>query len=157
MTETYTTHLICAPELDEPALVLAIGPQNGHAVDADALLVRLLASGEELHITAPDAGQVGAIMVSVGDSVVSGDLLLLMEIREAPTQLYPLQTEEAAYAPVCQQAWPAPAAGADEFVVTRAAARLAARLGIDLAEVAQACSRVDEEQVFAYARRKLQS
>ncbi|WP_028451555.1 biotin/lipoyl-containing protein [Chitinilyticum aquatile] len=153
-----TTHLICAPQLDEPALVLRIGPQSGHDVAANAALVHLLCAGEEVLIQAPDAGQVGQIMVSVGDAVHAGDLLLMMEIAEADTQLYPLQVDDVVFAPACQlpPARPAPVA-ADEFVVTRAAARLAARMGVDLGMVADVAGRIDEEQVFDYVRQQLQN
>lgn len=137
--------------------MLRIVPQPGHDVVADAPLLHLLCAGEEVLIQAPAAGQIGQIMVNVGDAVHAGDLLLLMEIVEEDTQLYPLQVDEAVFAPACQLPLARPAPVADEFVVTRAAARLAARMGVDLGMVADVAGRIDEEQVFAYVRRQLQN
>ncbi|MBE9608269.1 biotin/lipoyl-containing protein [Chitinilyticum piscinae] len=157
--DAYTTHLICAPELTEPALVLRINASSGEAVAADTPLVHLLCAGEELRVAAPDDGVLGQVMVRVGDAVHGGDLLLMMEIIEESTQLYPLQEEEAVFAPACQLPPRSSVPGAlatDELRVTRAAATLAARMGVDLGLVAAPGVLIDEAAVFAFVRQQLQ-
>ena len=157
MNSTYTTHLICAPQLEGSATIGALLVTPGTYVDADAPLVLLHCNGLALDVCAPEAGIVGDITVVQNESVAPGDLLLTMEIEEKPFGFLPMVEEEPAFAPACQQVFPAQApvsarSGAP-LQIDPQAASLAARLGVDLADVRpDSDGVVDEESVAAHVR-----
>ncbi|AOY01062.1 hypothetical protein [Jeongeupia sp. USM3] len=145
MSTESTTHLICAPDFDDPATVAALCASPGAHVDADAVLLTLRqGDGSERHVGAPDAGTLACFTVAVGDPVQPGELVALMDIVEAPTGwLFPPAGTVAADTP-----------DTDWLTVSTAAARLAARLGVDLAEL-PAGDRIDVADVEHYVRERL--
>lgn len=160
MTISYTTHLICAPDLPEAAEVLVFHVKPGQFVGADTLLMTLLAADQEWPVHAPDEGQIGSLMVEHGDFVNSNDLLLMMEIAEKPTSDW-LLADEALPVDACpvepvpiaisaHLASPAP----NLLSVSPAAAALAAKLGLDLSLI---CTEeiIDEAAVLEFARQEL--
>ncbi|WP_348946541.1 biotin/lipoyl-containing protein [Chitinibacter sp. FCG-7] len=159
MTISYTTHLICAPDLPEAAEVLVFHVKPGQFVGSDTLLMTLLAADQEWPVHAPDDGQIGSLMVEHGDFVNSNDLLLLMEIAEKPSAFALLDfdaedtsaahTIVAAPPPITE---PVPAAG--QLAVSSAAATLAARLGVDLNRLSTE-TLIDEDAVLEFARQEL--
>lgn len=156
MSTTYTTHLICAPQLAGAATIGALLVTPGQYVTADAPLLQLLVDEEApQEVYAPEAGLVGGFTVALHERVSSCDLLLTMEIEEKATQLFPLLDDEPAFAPVCAQSFAADAVPVSigALQVAPAAARLAAALALDLAEVAPGPDGiVDEDAVTDHVR-----
>lgn len=156
MNTTYTTHLICAPQLDGAATIGALLATPGEMVTADTPLVLLHVDGEAQEICAPEAGVVGNFVVERHDDVSSGDLLLTMEIEEKTLQLFPLLEEEPGFAPACllpEVAPPLPMKSQGMLSVTPEAASLAATLALDLAEVPPSSGGVvDEDAVTDHVR-----
>ncbi|MGL4603256.1 MAG: biotin/lipoyl-containing protein [Iodobacter sp.] len=150
MTPRYTTHLICVPELESAAIVSGLHILPGHHVDSNTLLLTLNHNGAMIEICAPEAGLVSHLMVTTAESVSCGDLLLQMEIEEAPLQFAGLPEEEPAFVSACLQDWPQdhPAL----LSVTPAAARLAARLGVDLSCINSRQHPVETADIEAYVR-----
>jgi pyruvate/2-oxoglutarate dehydrogenase complex dihydrolipoamide acyltransferase (E2) component len=160
MTISYTTHLICAPDLPEAAEVAVFHVKPGQHVLADSLLITLLAADREWPVLSPDAGEVTSLMVEYGDFVNSNDLLLMMEIAEKPTSDWLLadqaQTEFPARA---ARAAPATVDASKDaprvaLSVSPAAATLAAKLGLDLSRI-EADGLIDEDAVLEFARQEL--
>lgn len=158
MTISYTTHLICAPDLPEAAEVAVFHVKPGQAVSADSLLITLLAADQEWPVYAPDEGEVTSLMVEHGDFVNSNDLLLMMEIAEKPSADWLLEVEDdTSPAPSVANAVSAASVdmrGASSLSVTPEAARLAAKLGLDLNQLASN-PLIDEDAVLEYARQQL--
>ncbi len=156
MNTTYTTHLICAPQLDGAATIGAMLATPGEMVAADTPLVLLHVDGEAQEICAPEAGIVGSFVVERHDDVSSGDLLLTMEIEEKTLQLFPLLEEEPGFAPACllpEVALPMSVKPRGVLTVAPEAARLASRLALDLADVPPGPDGVvDEDAVTDYVR-----
>ncbi len=156
MKLNYTTHLICTPPLDGPATIESLLVSPGDHVEADMPLVRLHGNGIALEVCSPEAGTIGEFFVALQESVSSGDLLLAMEIEEQPFGFLPME-EETVFTPACQLTYPD-----RRTVVTRAsvplrvqpeAASLAARLGVDLAEVNPGTDGVvDDEAIATHVR-----
>lgn len=158
MKNSYTTHLICAPETEAEVWVKTLLVESGQKVQADELLVLLEGANETLEVSAPESGIVGDILVSNGALIVSGDLLLTMEIEEKPFGFLPFAAEgvEDDLPPACRvmplPASTSPAAG-QSLRVSSEAATLAARLALDLNEVAAGPDgMVDEDAVFDHVR-----
>ncbi|WP_410499778.1 biotin/lipoyl-containing protein [Chitinibacter sp. S2-10] len=159
MTISYTTHLICAPELPEAAEVAVFHVKPGQQVAGDSLLITLLAADQEWQVVAPEEGQVTSLMVQRGDFVQSADLLLLMEIAEKPSAdyLFDLDDGQAADPAFCAPPPVSPIVHAGlspALSVSPAAATLAARLGLDLSRLA-ADELIDEDAVLEFARQEL--
>lgn len=154
MTISYTTHLICAPELPEAAEVAVFHVKPGQAVHADSLLITLLAADQEWPVYAPDEGQVTSLMVEHGDFVNSNDLLLLMEIAEKPTADWLLAAEADSAPEPLAVTISAPANPSPLLAVSPAAATLAAKLGLDLSRLS-ASAIIDEDTVLDFARQEL--
>lgn len=157
MTISYTTHLICAPDLPEAAEVAVFHVKPGQQVLADSVLITLLAADREWPVLSPDAGQVTSLMVEYGDFVNSNDLLLMMEIAEKPTSDWLLadqaQTEfPARAAPASMDA--SKAVPPVALSVSPAAATLAAKLGLDLSRI-EAEGLIDEDTVLEFVRQEL--
>lgn len=157
MAPTYTTHLICAPQFNAHAVITALLVQPGAHVETDAPLVRLEGADFSLEVCAPEAGMVGEFMVEPGSSVTSNELLLTMEIEENPFGFLPMLEEEPAFSPACLLAQtPPPATQNSSDIPLRVlpeAASLAARLGVDLAEVRPGVEGiVDDEAISAHVR-----
>ncbi|AZN37415.1 biotin/lipoyl-containing protein [Iodobacter ciconiae] len=145
---TFTTHLICVPELEETASVSAVHILPGHHVQSDTLLLTLVCGNSEIEICAPEAGLVSHIMVETKETVQCGDLLLQMEIEEEPTQIF---GAEATFTSACQLDWPhQPLAGT--LSVSLSAAKLAARLGADLSRIASQGECIEEADIEAHVR-----
>ncbi|WP_255988012.1 biotin/lipoyl-containing protein [Chitinolyticbacter albus] len=149
-----TTHLICAPALRCPATVTALHAQPGHWVHGDAPLVSLDADGAPVVVHAPAAGTVASFVVSVNDTVDSDELLLMMEIEEEDSDWLALidgLPPACAVTPTASS----PQTG-DILQVTRAAAALAARLGVDLSQVnPEAGGLINEAVVERWVRQAL--
>lgn len=155
MTPIYTTHLICAPELDKAGAAATLLVQTGEQVEADTPLVRLHGPDWQLDICAPAAGLIGEIAISIRDRICSNDLLLTMEIEEQPFVLFPMLDTEPAFAPACQLPYCAtkPNASHAPLQVLPEAASLAGQLGVDLAEVKPGPDgMLDSEAVTAHVR-----
>ena len=156
MDTRYTTHLICAPQLSGLATIGILLANPGERVAADAPLVLLHQDGNVQEVCAPEAGWVGSFVVEQHEVVSSGDLLLTMEIEEKTTQIFPLLSEAPDFAPACQlpEAFlPTTKAALGVLTVAPEAARLAARLALDLAEVPPGPEGVvDEEAVTDHVR-----
>ncbi|STR44702.1 biotin/lipoyl-containing protein [Iodobacter fluviatilis] len=144
---TFTTHLICVPELDETASVSAVHILPGHHVHSNTPLLTLICGDSEIEICAPEAGLVSHIMVEIKESVQCGDLLLQMEIEEEPVQLF---GAEATFASACQLDWPA--AQTATLNVSLSAARLAAKLGVDLSTITAQGECIEEADIEAHVR-----
>jgi pyruvate/2-oxoglutarate dehydrogenase complex dihydrolipoamide acyltransferase (E2) component len=143
---TLTTHLICVPELEQIASVSHIYVAPGQEVGLNAPLLCLQYAEELIEICAPDAGLVSHLMVTLAETVATGDLLLQMEIEEAPVQIF--ATEELAFASACLQDWPQ-----DQLIsASPAAATLAARLGVDLSTVQAQGASIETHDVEAHVR-----
>lgn len=155
MNSIYTTHLICAPQLDVPTIVGAILSEPGDFVEADDPLVLLHGAGLSLEVCALEAGIVGYFTVKVGELVATNDLLLTMEIEEKPFSFLPMVEEEPVFAPACQM-YPAKNPVADtskSLQVTSEAANLAARLGINLVDVKPGQNGIiDDEAIIHHVR-----
>ncbi|WP_148713700.1 hypothetical protein [Chitinolyticbacter meiyuanensis] len=150
-----TTHLICAPTLGQPATVIDIHAAPGLWVGNDAPLVSLQAGGERLVVHAPSAGVVASLVVAVDDQVGSDELLLMMEIEEEESDWLALVD---GLPPACAIADVPPVAAvhADLLQVSRDAAALAARLGVDLSQVSPGPDGViDEGAVERWVRQAL--
>ncbi|GGP25748.1 biotin/lipoyl-containing protein [Silvimonas amylolytica] len=138
MTKEYTTHLICAPEFAGHAIVTQLHRAEGEAVLADAVLVTLRAGETDIVVHAPAAGFVDRFMVEQGDQVEATGLLLMMEVEDEDgdmLEILPPPVQDGDDEPPLL----APAnitPRRDYLVVSLKAAQLAARLGVDLAEVA---------------------
>lgn len=157
MKPIYTTHLICTPQLEMPATIGALLVRPGDQVEADTPLVLLHGAGLTLEVCAPEAGMVGEFVVAPHEPVNSGDLLLTMEIEEKPFGFLPMVEEEPAFAPACQLPYAKTRSGSaratDHLQIQPEAARLAARLGVDLADVPpDADGMVDDEAVASHVR-----
>ncbi len=155
MNSTYTTHLICAPQLEGAATIGTLLVAPGEHVETDAPLLMLHGPDMALEVCAPEAGIIGDITVAVHESVMPGDLLLTMEIEEKPFGWLPMVEEEPAFAPACQLPYPEPAAPRANapLQIDPVAASLAARLGVDLTEVAPGPDGVvDDEAITAHVR-----
>jgi pyruvate/2-oxoglutarate dehydrogenase complex dihydrolipoamide acyltransferase (E2) component len=151
---TYTTHLICAPHLQDIAVVSEYHVYAGQKVEADQVLVVLQSPNGALEVSAPEAGLIGQLLSAEHEQVQPGELLLTMEIEEKPFGFMGLE-EEPEFAPACQLAYaaPAPALVAKALHVEPAAARLAGMLALDLSEVRPGPDgEVDEEAVAAHVR-----
>ncbi len=137
MTKEYTTHLICAPEFAGHAIVLSLHHAQGDQVGPDDVLVTLRAADADIAIHAPAPGYVDRFMVAVGDQVEATGLLLMMEVEDEdgdwleilPPPVQPGDDDPPPLAPGSL------APRRDYLVVSLKAAQLAARLGVDLAEV----------------------
>ena len=90
MNSTYTTHLICAPQLEGAATIGALLVTPGSRVETDTPLVLLHSDGLPLDVCAPEAGIIGDFSVALNDTVMPGDLLLTMEIEEKPFGWLPM-------------------------------------------------------------------
>ncbi|UXY15674.1 hypothetical protein N8I74_01280 [Chitiniphilus purpureus] len=150
-----TTHLICAPTLPTPAGVSAFHVSTGQAVEAEAPLLSLaLDDGQQVVVPAPGAGLVGSFAVTLGDTVNSDELLLMMEIEEPDNDWLALVDglpAACAAAPVAT-----PIISGEILQVTRFAAQLALRLGVDLTEVPPNQSGIiDQEALEGWVRRQL--
>ncbi|WP_432722912.1 hypothetical protein R0381_001407 [Jeongeupia wiesaeckerbachi] len=150
MAADTTTHLICAPDFDGVATVTALQYPVGTPIAGDARLLTLVFdNGSDQHVHAPEAGILNGYTVAAGDPVRAGELLALMDIEEAPTGwLFP-PTATPAVADNDRAASPV-----DWLMVSVDAARLAARLGVDLSELA-APGRIDVADVEHFVREKL--
>ncbi|GAA5784412.1 hypothetical protein GCM10007860_01230 [Chitiniphilus shinanonensis] len=151
-----TTHLICAPTLHGYARVEALLASPGDLVEADTPLISLVLDGEQLVVHASTQGVIESFVVMPEDEIGSDELLLMMEVEEPDDKW--LDWMEG-LPPACA-AMPLPAAVADAseplLQVTRSAAALAARLGVDLAQVHAGPSGViDEAAVEAWVRQAL--
>jgi pyruvate/2-oxoglutarate dehydrogenase complex dihydrolipoamide acyltransferase (E2) component len=129
MNKNYTTHLICAPELTHSVVAAVFHVQAGQIVAQDELLLTLTYQGQSWPIHAPERGEVSRFVVALHEAVHSGDLLLLMEVEEIPTGFLLAENEE----PVTYHIEATSAQRA--LKITPAAAKLAARLGVDLSEI----------------------
>lgn len=154
MNSTYTTHLICAPQLEGRATIGALLAAPGSRVEVDAPLLQLQTEKQVLEVCAPETGIVGDYTVTLNENVESGDLLLTMEIEEKPFGFFPILEEEPAFAPACLQAQPKPVPSRSiPLQIAPEAASLAARLGVDLAVVKPGPDDIiDEEAVCAHVR-----
>lgn len=156
MNTPYTTHLICAPQLNGVATIGALLVVPGESVAADTPLLLLHLDGLAQEVCAPEAGLVGSFVVEKNEVVSSGDLLLTMEIEEKAMQLFPLLDEEPGFAPACtlpEARSEAAARPGGTLTVAPGAASLAARLALDLAEVPPGPEGVvDEEAVTDHVR-----
>ncbi len=151
----YTTHLICAPELDNSGAMVTLLVQAGERVRIDTPLVRLVGQDWQMEVCAPATGLIGEIAVTEGSDIESNDLLLTMEIEELPFNFLPILEDEPAFAPACQLPYApvTPIRGKAPLRIMPEAASLAARLGVDLAEVKpDAEDIVDEEAIAAHVR-----
>lgn len=138
MDTTYTTHLICAPQLSGVATIGALLAEPGDRVAVDTPLIRLCIDGAEQEVCAPEAGLVGDFMVARHEAVSSSDLLLTMEIEEKTMQLFPLLEEEPEFAPACmlsERGQVILSQSSSMLSVVPEAAQLAAKLALDLSEV----------------------
>ncbi|BCL76940.1 hypothetical protein JHS3_26760 [Jeongeupia sp. HS-3] len=147
MSAATTTHLICAPGFDGSATVTRLHHPVGAHVAADvALLTLTLADGSRQDVAAPEAGVLAAFTAEIGDRVLAGELLALMDIEEAPTGwLFPPEPAGIEAAKDSSGGW---------LTVSVDAARLAARLGVDLSELADQ-GRIDVADVEHYVREQL--
>ncbi|WP_035059500.1 hypothetical protein [Andreprevotia chitinilytica] len=153
MPET-TSHLICAPEFDEIGHVVTIHVTTGDWAVRDGALVTLALPDGEVVVVAPDTGSISSLLIEVGEEITSGELLLMMEIEEQESGWLPLDLPPACSAlPVLQAS---SIASADVLQVTRDAASLAARLGVDLSEIMPTADGViDRADVERYVRQRL--
>ena len=99
MNSTYTTHLICAPQLEEMTTIGALLAVPGNRVEIDTPLLQLQSGKQILEVCAPETGIVGDYTVTLNETVESGDLLLTMEIEEKPFGFLPMLEEEPAFSP----------------------------------------------------------
>lgn len=160
MNPIYTTHLICAPQLELPTIIGALLAAPGDFVEADDPLVLLYSSGIQHEVCAPEAGYVGYFTVNLNETIHSHDLLLTMEIEEKPIGFSPFMEEEPTHIPACKQAEPLKTSADTQKIssqksmqVTNEAAELAAKLGVNIAEVnADEDGIVDEDAISAYVR-----
>ncbi|MDR3429799.1 MULTISPECIES: E3 binding domain-containing protein [Silvimonas] len=155
MTKEYTTHLICAPEFAGQALVAELHSAVGAGVSADDLLVTLRAGDDEIAIHAPAAGFVDRYLVETGDQIESTGLLLMMEVEDEDgdwLEILPPPVQPGDDEPPALVA--AYVARRDYLVASLKAAQLAARLGVDLAEVAGtgAQGEIEEHDVERHVR-----
>ncbi|MBM3116577.1 hypothetical protein [Jeongeupia naejangsanensis] len=150
MAADTTTHLICAPDFDGVATVRALQYPVGAQIAGDARLLTLVFdNGSDQHVHAPEAGVLNGYVVAVGDPVRAGELLALMDIEETPTGwLFPPAATPAT-ADAEQATDPV-----DWLMVSVDAARLAARLGVDLSELSVP-GRIDVADVEHFVREKL--
>ncbi|XZG70547.1 biotin/lipoyl-containing protein [Chitinibacteraceae bacterium HSL-7] len=154
MTQT-TTHLICAPQLEQDAAVDEIHVSPGQWVTAQTLLVTLNASDGAHVVLALAAGQVSTVLVAQGDPVGSDELLLLMEVEEEDE---PWAVSEGEAVCVALESPMNEAVLTDVLQVTRSACGLAARLGVNLADVPPAEDGVVSEAcVEAWVRQQLRA
>ncbi|SMC27564.1 Biotin-requiring enzyme [Andreprevotia lacus DSM 23236] len=151
------SHMICAPEFDGAGHVIEIHVTTGDWVARDARLASVRWEDGEAIVHAPDAGSVSALLVGVGDMLGSGELLLMMEIEEADTGWLPLDLPAACEVPALPSVRvPAAVVSSDVLQVSRDAAALAARLGVDLSQVQSGARGVIEQaDVERYVRNRL--
>ncbi|MDR3412309.1 MAG: hypothetical protein P4L87_15440 [Formivibrio sp.] len=156
MNPTYTTHLICTPDLDgSSAAIVTMLVFPGDHVEMDDPLVLLRTDDNNLEVCAPEAGTIGEIVAKADDNVRSGDLLLTMEIEEKPFGFLPMMEEEPGFAPSCQLPYPKHKTTGDHtpLKILPETASMAARLGVDLADVSPDMDGViDNEAVASYIR-----
>ncbi|WP_027468556.1 E3 binding domain-containing protein [Deefgea rivuli] len=131
MNKNYTTHLICAPELTHSVVASVFHVKPGQIVAQDELLLTLEYQGQSWPIHAPERGEVSRFVIALGEAAHSGDLLLMMEVEEIPTGFLLAENEE----PVSYHITAPPQAASSALKITPAAAKLAARLGVDLSEI----------------------
>ncbi|MBY0444204.1 MAG: hypothetical protein K2Q15_03225 [Burkholderiales bacterium] len=143
----FTTHLICVPELENTATVSGLHILPGKHVQSNTPLLTLSSGGVAIEICAPEAGLVSHLMVSLCETVACGDLLLQMEIEEAPMHIFGTE-EEASFVSACKLDWPEAAS----FSVSPLAAQLAARLGVDLSTVVAHGEHIEVADVEAHVR-----
>ena len=154
MKTTYTTHLICAPHLDDVAVVSEYRVMAGQEVEADQILAILQSAAGAFEVSAPERGLIGNLIAAENEQVQPGDLLLMMEVEEKPFGFMGLE-EEPEYAPACQLAYTAAPVqrSSSRLSIEPAAARLAGMLALDLSEVRPGPDgEVDEEAVAAHVR-----
>jgi pyruvate/2-oxoglutarate dehydrogenase complex dihydrolipoamide acyltransferase (E2) component len=142
----FTTHLICVPELDNTASVVALHVLPSQHVQINTPLLTLHCGDELVEICAPETGLVSHLMVTLLETVACGDLLVEMEIEEVPVQMF--GTEELSFASECQLDWPA----APLLSVSPPAAKLAAKLGVDLSTVTPQGPSIETTDVEAHVR-----
>ena len=151
MNKNYTTHLICAPDLPHTVAVALFHVEPGQIVARDTLLLTLECKGNTWPILAPESGEISSFMVEMDEEINTGDLLLLMEVEEAPTGFLEMPAD-----PSTQQAAPAPIRPlpSSALKITPAAAQLAARLGVDVSTVNAngLTGEIGEREVEQYAR-----
>ena len=159
MNPIYTTHLICAPQLEAPTIIGALLAEPGDYVEADDPLVLLYSAGMEHEVCAPEAGVIGYYTVNINESIASNDLLLTMEIEEKPIGFSPILDEEPEYAAACKQAEPltqlvkASYSEQKSLQISHDAAVLASKLGVNLTELkADEEGMINEEVVTEYVR-----
>nr|WP_314901413.1 biotin/lipoyl-containing protein [uncultured Deefgea sp.] len=152
MNKNFTTHLICAPDLPHTVAVALFHVEPGQIVPRDSLLLTLECKGNTWPIYAPESGEISSFMVEMDEEINTGDLLLLMEVEEAPTGFLEIapdpSTQQIAPTPIR----PLPPSGAPK--ITPAATQLAARLGVELSEVPAngLTGEIGEREVEQYAR-----
>ncbi len=139
------------------ARVEALLASPGDYVEVDAPLISLLLDGEQLLVHASTDGVIESFVVALNDEIGSDELLLMMEVEEPDSEWL---TWVDGLPPVCETSLPVSASveGTPEPVlqVTRTAASLAARLGVNLAEVqAGPQGVIDEAAVEAWVRQAL--
>ncbi len=142
----FTTHLICVPELENTATVSGLHILPGKHVQSNTPLLTLSSGGVTIEICAPEAGLVSHLMVSLCETVACGDLLLQMEIEEAPDVF----GTEAAFISASQVAWPEETPAI--LSVSPQAAQFAARLGVDLSTVVARGKYIEMYDVEAHIR-----
>ena len=151
MNKNFTTHLICAPDLPHTVAVALFHVEPGQTVPRDTLLLTLECKGKTWPILAPESGEISSFMVEMDEEINTGDLLLLMEVEEAPTGFLEIAPE-----PSTQQVAPAPIRPllSSALKITPAAAQLAARLGVDVSTVAAngLTGEIGEREVEQYVR-----
>lgn len=158
MNKNYTTHLICAPELPYAVLATRFHVKAGQIVMQDELLLTLEGQNQSWPIHAPEQGEVSRFIAQANEEVQSGDLLLLMEIEEIPTGFSLIEPEEDLIDYSTPPELTPPAQTFSRALkVTPAAAKLAARLGVDLTEIkANGLSgEISETEVEQYVREML--
>jgi pyruvate/2-oxoglutarate dehydrogenase complex dihydrolipoamide acyltransferase (E2) component len=153
MNKNYTTHLICAPELPQVVLATVFHVKPGQIVAQDELLLTLEYQGQSWAVHAPECGEVSRFVVAMNEEIHSGDLLLMMEVEEIPTGFLLVENEE----PVTYHITAPPQATSNALKITPAAAKLAARLGVDLSEITvnDLTGEIGESEVEQYVREVL--
>ena len=152
MNKNFTTHLICAPDLPHTVAVALFHVEPGQIVPRDTLLLTLECKGKTWPILAPESGEISSFMVEMDEEINTGDLLLLMEVEEAPTGFLEIVPESSV-----QQIAPTPIRSlpsSSELKVTPAATQLAARLGVDVSSVNAngLTGEIGEREVEQYVR-----
>lgn len=157
MNKNYTTHLICAPDLPHTVAVALFHVKPGQIVAHDELLLTLECQGQTWPIHAPGHGEVSRFIVAMDEEINSGDLLLMMEVEEIPTGFLLAENEAPA---TYHSTAPTPAisiAATATLKIKPEAAKLAARLGVDLSEIKAngLTGEIGEAEVEQYVREVL--